>query len=252
MKEQIINSFTDEYRDEVLNLYEKYLLAKEKNITVFGNSFYSPNVWKWFENNLGNSYVECNGFFDDSERKMISFNNQYKNPFPMKLLKIQNTSKFSTLTHRDFLGAILAVGIERNKIGDLIVDNDICYFPVHKDIVEFILYNLDKIGKVHCKIEECPEDFEIPKIKFKEDIIMVSSLRIDGIVSKITNLSRGKAQSSVEQGKVLIDYTVIKDKSYELKGEERITIRGYGKFILGNIIGNSKSGKIKVIIKKYT
>jgi RNA-binding protein YlmH len=56
----------------------------------------------------------------------------------------------------------------------------------------------------------------------------------------------------IEQGQVLINYIKIKDKSYELKGEERITIRGFGKFIIGNSIGNSKSGKMKMIIKKYT
>ena len=77
-------------------------------------------------------------------------------------------------------------------------------------------------------------------------------MRIDGVVSKITNVSRSKAVTMIEQGQVLINYVKIKDKSYELKGEERVTIRGYGKFIIGDSIGNSKSGKIKVIIKKYT
>jgi Uncharacterized conserved protein, contains S4-like domain len=77
-------------------------------------------------------------------------------------------------------------------------------------------------------------------------------LRIDGIVSKIINISRSKAQAMIEQGRVLIDYVKIKDKSYELKGQERITIRGFGKFIVGNSVGNSKSGRIKIIIKKYT
>lgn len=92
----------------------------------------------------------------------------------------------------------------------------------------------------------------LPKVNFEEIVVLVSSLRIDGIVSKIINISRSKAQAMIEQGQVLIDYVKIKDKSYELKGQERITIRGFGKFIVGNSIGNSKSGRIKIIIKKYT
>lgn len=56
----------------------------------------------------------------------------------------------------------------------------------------------------------------------------------------------------IEQGLVLIDYCKVKDKSYEIKYQERITIRGIGKFILENQVGNSKSGKIKIAIKKYT
>ena len=77
-------------------------------------------------------------------------------------------------------------------------------------------------------------------------------MRIDGIVSKLANVSRAKAQMMVEQGRILIDYVKVRDKSYEVKEDERITIRGVGKFILGSTIGCSKSGRLKVSIKKYT
>ena len=254
MKERISRHFTDDDRNDALNLYERYLLAKDKDIPTFGKCFYTPNIWTWFEENLTtkNFKVETNGFFQESERRMISFNNEYNSPFPMKLIKIENTSKFSKLTHRDFLGGMLSLGIERNKIGDLLVDENVCYVPVHEDIESFILYNLEKIAKVICKVSVVEKIEQIPKFKFKEEIILISSLRIDGVVSKITNLSRSKVSTMIEQGQVLINYVKIKNKSYELKGEERITIRGFGKFIIGDSIGNSKSGKIKVIIKKYT
>lgn len=254
MKEKISRYFINDDRNEALNLYERYVLSKEKDIPMFGKNFYTPNIWSWFEKNLCSKdfKVETNGFFENAERRMISFNNIYKNPFPMKLIKIQNTSKFSNLTHRDFLGGILSLGIERNKIGDLLVDKNICYVPVYEEIENFIIYNIDKISTVVCSAEVI-ENFELlPKVNFKEEIILVSSLRIDGIVSRITNVSRSKATAMIEQGQVLINYVKIKDKSYELKGEERITIRGFGKFILSNSIGTSKSGRIKVIIKKYT
>ena len=254
MKEKINRYFTDQDRADALNLYERYLISKDKNIPMFGKNFYTPNIWSWFEKNLSSKdfKVETNGFFEDAERRMISFNNVYENPFPMKLIKIQNTSKFSNLTHRDFLGGILSIGIERNKIGDLLVDKNICYVPVYDEIENFVVYNIDKISKVVCSAEVI-EDFELlPKVNFKEEIILVSSLRIDGIICRIINISRSNAVTMIEQGQVLINYVKIKDKSYELKGEERITIRGFGKFILGNSIGKSKSGRIKMIIKKYT
>lgn len=254
MKEKISKYFTDDDRNDALNLYEKYLLARDKNITVFGKSFYTPNIWMWFEKNLSSNdlKIESNGLLDDSERRMVSFNNIYKSPFPMKLIKIESTSKFSNLTHRDFLGGILSLGIERNKIGDLLVNNNACYVPVHEEVEDFIIYNLNKISKVICNVKVV-DDFEfLPKVNFEEVVVLVSSLRIDGLVSKIINISRSKAQAMIEQGQVLIDYVKIKDKSYELKGQERITIRGFGKFIVGNSVGNSKSGRIKIIIKKYT
>ncbi|WP_238900813.1 YlmH/Sll1252 family protein [Clostridium sp. YIM B02500] len=254
MKERIAKYFTDDDRNDALNLYEKYLLARDKNITVFGKSFYTPNIWMWFEKNLSSNdlKIESNGLLDDSERRMVSFNNIYKSPFPMKLIKIESTSKFSNLTHRDFLGGVLSLGIERNKIGDLLVNNNTCYVPVHEEVEDFIIYNLNRISKVICNVKVV-DDFEfLSRVNFEEVVVLVSSLRIDGIVSKIINISRSKAQAMIEQGQVLIDYVKIKDKSYELKGQERITIRGFGKFIVGNSIGNSKSGRIKIIIKKYT
>ena len=133
----------------------------------------------------------------------------------------------------------------------MLVDGNDCYIPVHEDIESFILYNLDKIAKVICKVSVVDKIELIPKFKFEEEIILISSLRIDGVVSKITNLSRAKAATMIEQGQFLINYFKIKDKSYDLKGEERITIRGFGKFVIGDFVGNSKSGKMKVIIKKY-
>lgn len=253
IKEIINNSFIQE-KEEVINLYEKFIVAKEKNIPMFGKNFYTPNVWKWFENNLGikNARIDSYGVFEEAERRMIAFNNIYEESFPLKLIKITNKSKFNTLTHRDYLGGILALGIERNRIGDIFVDGNSCYVVIHEEIEDFIVYNIEKIGKSTCKVEVVDDDLEFPVISFKEEIILISSLRIDGIVARLCNISRAKAQSLIEQGLILIDYVKIRDKSYELKGEERITIRGTGKFIVGSIVGMSKSGKLKVVIKKYT
>lgn len=253
VRELISKSFGEE-KEDVINLYEKYLLAKEKDIPVFGKNFYTPNVWKWFEKNLQSKSIKIEnyGVFEEAERRMISFNNIYNTEFPIKLIKITNKSKFSTLTHRDYLGGILGLGIERNKIGDLFVEENSCYVAIHEEIKDFIIYNIDKIGKATCKVDIIEDISLLPHIKFEEEIIMVSSLRIDGVVSRLCNISRAKAQSLIDQGQILLDYAKIRDKSYELKGGERITIRKTGKFIVGSIVGTSKSGKLKVVIKKYT
>ncbi len=253
MKEKISKVFGDE-RAEVLNLYEKYILCKEKDITLFGNNFYTPNVWKWVEKNFKEESigVETYGLFNDCERRMICFNNKYYADFPIKCIKIINTSKFITLKHKDYLGSILGLGIQRNKIGDLIVDENCCYVPVHLEIAEYILYNLEKIGKTSCKVQIIEDKKDFPKVSLKEEIILVSSLRLDSLICKICNTARSKAVSIIEQGLVLVDYNVVREKSHEVNIDERITIRKKGKFIVGNIIGNSKSGKVKLVIKKYT
>ena len=253
-KKTLIQSFNEEDRLEVLNLYEKYELAYQRDIPMFGNNFYTPNVWKFFEKFMGTTdfKVKSYGFFEDAERRMISFNNLYEIPYPMKILKIVNSSKFNTLNHRDYLGALLGLGINRNKIGDLILKDGECYLSTCEDISDFIVNNLNTVGKAPCKVIILEDDFIPFTPEFKEEIILVPSLRVDSIVSKLMKISRSKAQDVIESAKVLIDYNIVRDKSKEVLTSERITIRGVGKFILGDIVGNSKSGKYKVIVKKYT
>lgn len=253
-KNIILKNFGEDDRSEVLNLYEKYSLSKERDIPIFGNGFYSPNVWRYFEKFLTNKEfkVSSYGLFEEAERKMISFNNRYDIPFPLKKVKIVATSKFNMISHKDYLGAILALGIKRNKIGDLLVKDNCCYLPVCEGVHEFIVSNLTYIGNSPCLVHVLDDTFIPPEPVFNEMIILVPSLRIDTIVAKLCNISRGKAQNTLDGGKVLIDYNTVKSKGEDVRVGQRITIRGNGKFILGNIVGNSKSGKFKVQIKKYT
>ncbi len=253
MKE-VINSLFGDDKAEVLNLYEKYGLCKQKNITLFGNNFYTPDVWKWFEKTFGEGSIEVDsyGIFEECERRMICFNNKYKEHFPIKCIMITNTSKFTTLKHKDYLGSILSLGIQRNKIGDLIVHGNSCYAAVHSEIADFILYSLEKVGNISCKVKIIENEKDFPKVDLKEETVLVSSLRLDSLVCKLCNITRSKAAALIEQGLVLADYNMIRDKSYEVKKDERITIRKKGKFIVGDTIGNSKSGKLKLLIKKYT
>lgn len=252
-KKQIINSFKDEDKILALNLYDKYELSYSKNICIFQNEFYPPNIWKFFKENLDSEFclVGDNGYFDNAERRMISFNNTLKEDFPYVVLKIENISKYKTLKHSDYLGSILSLGIKRSKIGDLLVKGNICFLPVCTDIKDFLLNNINNIGRTPCKVTEYSLECDIPDYEFEELIILVPSLRLDSIVSKLINNSRSKGQDYIENGKVLINYNECRDKSKEMSENDRLTLKGYGKFIIGKLIGNSKSGKIKLIIRKY-
>lgn len=253
-KADVLKFFGENDKAEVVNLYEKYNLAKERDIPLFGNCFYSPNIWRFFQGKMGDKEfpVVSDGFFYESERRMISFNNIYGIPFPYKIIKVTNMSKFCSINHRDYLGALLALGIKREKIGDLLVKDNVCYFPVCEEIEQFIIDNLSFVGKSPCKVEVVSSEFEPPSFDFQEIVILVQTLRLDSIVAKLSKLSRGKAQDMIDEGKVLIDYSPVNNKSAIIAVGSRITIRGEGKFILKDIIGNSKSGKFKVLIKKYT
>lgn len=252
-KQHIINSFKDDDKILALNLYEKYKLSYNKNICMFGNDFYPPNIWRYFKDNFnsGDCSVEDDGYFENAERRMICFNNKLNESFPFEVLKIENASKYNTLKHSDYLGSILSLGIKRCKIGDLLVKDNVCYLTVCSEIKEYLLDNIKNIGRTPCKVTVFSKEMSPPSYKFEELIVLVPSLRVDSIVTKLIKNSRTKAQNYIENGKVLVNYNEVRDKSKELIENDRITLRGYGKFIIGEIIGNSKSGKLKVVIKKY-
>nr|WP_300381849.1 YlmH/Sll1252 family protein [Clostridium sp.] len=252
-KETILSYFNEEEEKDAIKVYEKYKLAYEKDIPVFTSSFLNPNLWSFFEYNCRNEkfQFEANGIFSESERRMVSFNNIYDVPFPIIILKIENKSSFSTLKHKDYLGAIMSLGIERNKLGDLILIENSCYLPVTEDISNYIILNLNKIGRSPVEIKVIEDLHKVPSLQFEEIIINVKSLRIDSVVAKLINASRSIGVQFIDNGKVLLNYVKSKDKSQEIKFDDRITIRGTGKFIIGNLIGDTKSGKHKILVKKY-
>ncbi|MGL5085724.1 MAG: YlmH/Sll1252 family protein, partial [Clostridium sp.] len=135
-RDYVSKYFHNEENILALKVYDKYRLANERDISVFTSDFLPPNIWMFFCGKLSDDIfkVETNGCFKECERRVISFNNSYNEPYPIVMLKIENCSSFNKLTHRDFLGAILSLGIEREKIGDIVIEDKSAYVPVMEDI----------------------------------------------------------------------------------------------------------------------
>ncbi|MGL4850066.1 MAG: RNA-binding protein [Clostridium sp.] len=252
-KDEFLKNFKEEDRNEAMSVYNKLTLALNKDIPVFSTEFYTPNIWKVLEEKIKikDFKIESFGIFNDAERRIISFNNIYSIEYPIKILRIKNKSKFKNLTHKDYLGSLMNLGIKRSKMGDLIVENDFCYVCVLEDIANYIEMNLAKVSSSSCEVDILEEGLDINH-NFTEETINIQSMRLDSIVSKITKKSRSVAEDLISNGSVLINYSISRDKSKEIKTDDRITIRKYGKYILGDKSGNTKSGKLKITIKKYT
>lgn len=251
-KEDVLKNFLREDTEDVIKVYQAMSLAYNKGIPSFTKFFCKPNIWMYFIKNFSNNnfLVEAKGAFEECDRRILSFNNIYSIPFPYKIIKINNKSKFNNLSHKDYLGAIMALGIEREKLGDLRVIDNSAIVPVYDEVANYILYELKNVGKAPVSIEEITED-NLPISNFLQGVIIVPSLRLDNVVSKLANISRGKAVDIIDSGKVLIDYSKSIDKSKEVKDGQRVTISGVGKFIIREIVGNTKSGRYKVKMNKF-
>lgn len=192
-----------------------------------------------------------------SERKMIRFGNEeelgYSETFPITALSIKPLAeKFADdLSHRDFLGALMNLGIRREMLGDIFVkDKEACVF-CKDSIADYIAENLTKVKHTTVRVERAENVDALTAPTIEEKVIQVSTARIDAVISRVYNLSRQKALELFVQGLVYLNGRSITENSKGLKDGDIISVRGYGKFEFIGELGVSKKGKLNLKIGIY-
>jgi len=254
-KNYFLNSVNMEDKNLISNIFNKMQIAEKTDKIIFTNDFLPPAIWNQISAICENYEVKLftNGVFKDADRRMLSFSS-YSEPiiYPIVLLKISNKSKFSKADHKDYLGAIMSLGIKREKLGDLIIQGATCYAPVCSDISNYIINNLNKIKNCPCEISVYDYVLnDLPERKFLEKIIISTSFRLDSMVSAVCNVSRSNSVELISTGKILVNYFQCEKKDKVIKNNDTLTIRGYGKFMVADILGSTQKGRLKVIIKQY-
>lgn len=253
-KDIFIQQIEYDDKNKLGKIYDKIILCNKINTVVYTNEFYPPNVWKVIQDMQGELgvMVHANGVFEYAERRIMAFSPDQVWDYPIDILCIESKSNFTNLSHRDYMGAIMSLGINREKFGDIVLADDKCYVAIDENLTEYIIDNIKAIGKSPCVVSKLDKYFHsLPQYSFEDKNIIVSSMRIDCIVSSLTNLSRNKVMEFFKSGKVLLNYITVKDKDKIVKNQSIITIRGYGKFKLVEEIGYTGSGRIKVLFKKF-
>lgn len=195
------------------------------------------------------------GGYENAERKIIAFGNDIEeNMLHIVCIEIKpQQQKFAdALNHRDFLGSLMNLGINRNTLGDIVIKNNTGYLFCLESISEYIVSNLTKIKhtSVKCRIMVKAPDMinELPE----EEEIIVSSLRTDAVICAVYKLSRNQASRLIQQEKVFINSKSAYKESLQLKENDRISVRGYGKFILSSSdLRTTKKGKTIIGVRIY-
>lgn len=254
-KEQFINFLDCDDKESCVNIYNDIVKAEKTNREIFTKDFITPNLWMKIMNlsNELNMDIKVDGIINGAQRKVISFNTgNYEIDFPIDLIKIKNKSKFIKLNHKDYLGKIMSLGIKREKLGDCLVNDDVCYVSCFKNLTQYFIDNIDQIGKCPVECEIYRDSIEnIPGIVFKENVIDIHSQRADCVVSAIINKSRNEGVSLINKGMVKVDYSTLIEKTKKNAFGSTISIKGYGKFLFEKQIGITKRGNIKITVKKY-
>ena len=254
----------------ITNKEDKMLFSKILDQLNFCEKNYEPTftefipMLKYLEFNtiISREYTNIKmlhfGGFEEAERIIIGFFPEYIEPsfddFPLFILEISYNEKYSkALTHRDFLGSILGTGIDRCKVGDILLKDNKAFCFLCNDIIDYVNINLEKVAstKVKTKILKL-EDCNIPKAKLEEKNIIVSSIRLDAVLSSAFNISRGKISDYIKGEKAFVNFVIQTNGSKNIKENDIITLRGVGRIKVLKTIGKTKKDRVILSIGKYT
>lgn len=241
----------EEYRQRMSLLLDKIFLSI-KNFTVEATDFFDPYeqlLAQSILNRFDLEYKITDGI-DFGEKKIIIMY-----PESLKYNDIEISEFISpifidsgqTLNHSDYLGAVMNQGLERAKIGDLFAVENGCYIILHKYISDFLVLNLKKVARYNVNVRNC-EFSEIRRIEenWSPKTVTCSSLRIDVLIKELLNLSRTDADTLIKKGFVKADFRPVRDRAEVLKGNELLSVRGYGRIKLEEVLGETKKGRIRL------
>lgn len=230
---------------------ELYNRAYEKNFNVFTEFL---NLEEQSE--LKSTYLPCElyGGYDTAERVVAGFGDGItRADFPISYIKAEPVSKkfADKLGHRDFLGAVMNLGIKREMTGDIIVSDNTGYLICLDRIAQYIASNLKKVrhtGVTAKIIDTLPDNIIKPP---QPSQFIVASLRLDVLICAVFKLSRSECSKLFSHGKIFINSKLTQDPSYTVKENDIVSVRGFGRFDFSGQVRSTKKSRLVVEIRKY-
>ncbi len=185
------------------------------------------------------------GGYKDAERSVAVFcPEDTTEPEPKEVLHvIRYRSYFGQPGHRDYLGALLASGVSRDRLGDILIDGDEAWIFCLSGIVDH-LTGIERIGRISVKAEEVPLNaVHIPKRETKAVSFTVQSARVDAVAAGMFRLSRSRCADMIREGLLTLNYSVCEKTDAEIREGDIISVRGLGKGVVAEFGGNSRKGR---------
>lgn len=252
-KDELINHITDENdRKEIRRVIDKIDIVLT-NYVIVSTDFSNPHevylaksVLNRFTDEI--SY-EVDGAYEGAENCIIYIYPSYETDILKDDIDIFRFSSISTIKHSDVLGSLIGLGIERKKIGDILVGKKYTYFFVKNEISNFIEFNLNKISKYNIDLEKVKDVSDLPKKEYIYRDIIVASLRLDNVVSSCINISRTQSKNKINSREVKVNYHIEDRPHLEVSEEDLISVRRFGRFQIDRVLRKTKKGNIVLKIK---
>ena len=245
---------TDEEKLLVRRAYDKADEA-EKYWRVTATRFLSPAEGAYLEKELAYSPIPhlFDGGYENAERRLCLFLPPHLSPAdgvpeesPLRILRIDNTAR-AALSHRDYLGALLSLGITRDVLGDILVVGNRAYLFCLEEILPYLLLNFVRAGNAVLSLAEVSRaEIELPEEKGTMREGTVSALRLDALTALAFRISREEAKRALSASLVTLNHLPALRPDAELSEGDLISLRGHGRARLLKIGGESRKGRIFV------
>ena len=197
------------------------------------------------------------GGYENCERQIARFGSEadfgYEIDFPIVCIKIEPLApKFAKeYTHRDYLGSLMGLGIDRKKFGDIFVDGLSAYLYCDDQTAAYVIENLASVGRnsVKCSLSELPDSYKQEATTAMT--IQCASPRVDAVIAKVYNLSRKDTLPYFAEKKVSVNGHLCENNDKLLAPGDSVSVRGFGKFNYLREGGLSKKGKLNLTIEKF-
>lgn len=247
-KQDILKHGTnDEERLFLAKAFDAWSFYEKSGITRY-TGFLSPLERSLAERAFNSEPVSFYGGYADAERTVMGFGAE---DFSRVISLIECKGDFTGLSHRDFLGSLMGLGITRENIGDIIKKDEVSYIYALSKMADYIAENLISVGRVYVKNIVLSLDEVFIEREFEEIKKSVASPRADAIVAMVFNLSRADAQEAIKRGLVTLNYRILESFDKKISEGDVLSCRGKGKAEITAFGDLSKKGRQFILIKKY-
>lgn len=202
-------------------------------------------------------HIRLDGGYEQAERKRAIIGPDYRNlddePIGISVLAVHGSAReHLELDHGDYLGALLGLGIKRDRIGDIHVHQSFGHIIVLDEIADYLNIHLRQVHRLNVLTEILPlAELRTIVQKLEEESLSVASMRLDGIASDVYRVSRAKIVDPIRAGRCKVNWKTEEDPSELLKAGDVVSFKGLGRFKVLDVEGVTKKGRIRVKIGKF-
>jgi len=191
--------------------------------------------------------VAFQGGFPDAERVIARFGQEGAGEWPFQILRLSWNLKFGSPGHRDILGATMALGVKREAVGDILLQENTAFLALHDTVASYVRDHLTQAGRAALSVAWADsKDVSSLTRPMREVNLIVSSLRLDAVVAAAMKVSRAAAEKLILQGGVKVNHSPEIRPDKKLSEHCLISIQGYGRLYIHQMYGTTQRGRMKV------